>query len=277
MKMDYVVVTKDDYRTLPLTISSIRRQPNVNRILVVQSARGPEGQFMMLDRMKARGDIDEIILEEKGLAFARWLGIQEVETDYFVFVDGDVVLNDDWYLVMREWYAPVTEILIAGRDYLYKPPAAMFATLARNIPHMDYLNKHEFCEREKRRMFTYDTIIKTEYVKDWKPPEGLNAYEDYHMMQHILKKGGVIWRVKNPSLHLHQGSDFKAAAWNAAGARMVGIYKNWKDVTKVFFKTIFGGIKRTFEMNCDWFAINAVRCAFGYMYGYFRYKKFIKK
>jgi hypothetical protein len=160
---------------------------------------------------------------------------------------------------------------------IMKTPAVVFAVLSRNPAHDAYLDKYEFCTEEEHRMFTYDTIISKEYVEDWKPPEGLNAYEDYHMTQHILDKGGRIWRVRNPSLHNHKGSDFKAAAWNAAGARLAGVYKNWKDITKVFFRTILGGIKRTFEMNNDWFATYAFKCAFGYVYGYFRYKKFIRK
>ena len=280
MKMDYVVVTFDD-KLLHLTINSIKRQPNVNRIIVIQAMRGPKGQRRMLQDFKRRGIIDVLKYEKEGLAYARWLGIQEVQTEYFVFVDGDVILDDIWFEVMEFYLNATTEFVDSEIEthqvVIDKPPAVLFAVLARNAVHKAYLLKTEACVEEKYRMFTYDTIIKTEYVADWNPPKDLHAFEDYHMAEHIRGKDGRIWRVINPSLHQHQGSDFKSAAWNAAGARNVGLYKNWRDIARVFFRTIAGGFKRTFEMNNDWFAIYSIKCAFGYLYGYFRYKKYLKK
>jgi hypothetical protein len=276
MKMDYVVVTFND-KLLHLTIDSIRRQPNVNRIIVVQAIRGPKEQQRMLQEMEAEGIIDMLLYESEGLAYARWLAIQKVETEFFVFVDGDVILNDIWFDVMEFYLDVTTSVLVLGKEFIVERPAVIFAVLARNAIHLAYLRKTETCVKEKYRMFTYDTIIKTDFVKDWEPPKDLHAFEDYHMAEHIRNKHGVIWRVNNPSLHLHQGSDFKSAAWNAAGARNVGLYKSWKDIVRVFFRTIAGGIKRTLDMNNDWFAIYATKCAFGYLYGYFRYKKFLEK
>jgi len=57
MKMDYVVVTLFDVY-LNETIASIKKQPNVNRIIVVQAKRGAIMQQRMLQSMLANGVID---------------------------------------------------------------------------------------------------------------------------------------------------------------------------------------------------------------------------
>ena len=113
MKMDYVVVTLFDVY-LNETIASIKKQPNVNRIIVVQAKRGAIMQQRMLQSMLANGVIDVLLYEDEGLAYARWLGIQEVQTEYFVFVDGDVVLDDVWFDVMKFHLDAKTEFVDSG-------------------------------------------------------------------------------------------------------------------------------------------------------------------
>jgi len=281
--MDYFIVTKNDLNTIQDTIASIMKQTNVNRIIIVQSLNGPEEQITMMKNLKELRVVDEVLYEDKGLAYARKLAIDFAETEYFVFIDGDVEISPSWCRIMEHYLAHLSELKVTLADYDGEDnsqliePAVLYAVLSRNPAHDAYIAKQDICVTEKHRMFTYDTIISKKYVEDWVPPKGLHAFEDFHMTQHILAKGGKIWKVRNPGFHNHQGSDFKAAAWNAAGARAVGVLKNKKDVIKLFFRTIGGGIKRTLEMNNDWFATYSIKCAFGYLFGYFRYKRYIKK
>lgn len=262
--MDYVVVTKGDMKTLDVTLRSIRKQINVNRIILVQSINGPTEQFIYLvDVATTEELIDQLIMEDKGLAYARKIGIEAVETRYFVFVDADVVLSDNW--VQKIW------------PYMMKNNA-IFGRLYRNNAHKCYLEKYELLSLPiTSRMFTHNTIIETSFVKDWNPDTEMNAYEDYDLTQHIIKKNGSIRAVPVLGFHDHQGSDFKAALWGGAGARQTGRFKHFRTVLWSAFKIALGGVKRTFKMNNDWFAIYGFKQALGIIIGFVFYKKYLKK
>lgn len=262
-KMDYVIVSKNDIDTIDDTIRSIRMQRNVNRIILVLSIDAPLKQLKYVKHAMENRIIDKLIMEDKGLAYARYLGIQEVQTIHFVFVDADVKLSNVW--IERMW------------PYV-KDNAAIHGRLYRNAAHARYLNDYELLSVPvKTRMFTHNTIIRTRYVLDWEPDPKLNAFEDYALTQHIIEKGGSIYKVPVLGRHQHQGSDFKAAMWAGAGARISGRYTRFRDVVKDSIKLILGGVKRTLKMNNDWFTMYALRQGLGMMWGYIRYEKYRKK
>ncbi len=263
-KMDYLVVTKSDMKTLEATLKSIRKQTNVHRIILVQSINGPTEQFQyIVDTAGMTGLIDRVIMEDKGLAYARKIGIEEAQTKYFVFVDADVVLPDDWiqdmWLYMRENTA------IHGRLY-------------RNDTHRDYLRYNELLSLSVNiRMFTHNTIIKKDAVEKWKPSEEINAFEDYHLTQHIIENGGSIKVVPVLGFHNHQGSDFKAALWAGAGARQTGRFKKLRHIVWSATKMVGGGVKRTLKTRKIWFMSYGIKQGVGLVFGYLLYKRYRHK
>ena len=156
--------------------------------------------------------------------------------------------------------------------------AACFGMLGENTQHLRYMREHEAMVIDiAERMFTHNTIIETEYVLDWEPDPNVNAFEDYTITQHIISKGGEIKRVPVFGYHCHQGSKFKAAVWAGAGGRLTGRYTSIFQVLKTSIKIIYGGLKRTFRTDCNWFTSYAIKQGFGLLWGYYNYKKYLKK
>ena len=271
-KMDYVIVTMNDMLGIFDAIASIERQHNVNRLIVVQSLKGSDEQAEAMIDLKECGSINVLLFEDKGLAYARRMAIDEVETEWFVVVDGDVVLCDDWSKQMEQQLA---ETILLNEP---KKVGAICGPLYRNKVHHEWLKKAPRSIRETDfRLFTYDTIILTDAVRDWEVDESVNSYEDYLLTQHITALGYGCYFVPVFSYHNHQGSDFKAGAWNGAGGRMVGVFTNIWQALYSSLRTFGGGLKLGIEMRSKWFIIYSFRVSCGILYGYIRWKRYIHK
>ena len=268
-KMDYIIVTYNDIDTIMATIESIRKQKNVNRLIVVASERCTDGTLSKLKTMNLfeDSDVDVLLTENIGLAYARRIAIQAVETEWFVFVDGDVVLRDNWsekmYLLMRY--------------YLNFKLGAMHGSLYRNVEQEKDLKMYFKFKTITDRMFTHNTIIRATLVKDWIPDNSVNAYEDYLLTQHIRAKGHRCFNVDVFSFHDHRGSAWKESTWSGAGARVTKRYTSIRAPIKYLVGSIYGGLKRTYRQKKWSFLKISIAKGFGTLWGYLRWKKYIKK
>ena len=177
--MDYVVVTLNDKETIVNTIDSIIEQNNRGKIIVIISDRSSDGTRDLVDAMLRDGKIDIIYPENLGLAFARELAIEVVDTEWFVFVDGDVELTSTWAEEMEKHF-----------NYLQAfNPGMICGYLYRNEEQAKYLYDTAKRKQVTDRVYTHNTIVSTRGAKDWYPPEGINAYEDYLLTQYLLERG----------------------------------------------------------------------------------------
>jgi glycosyltransferase involved in cell wall biosynthesis len=239
----------------------------VNRIIVVMSTKSNDGTKTMVENWHVLGVIDKVIYEDVGLAYARCVGIEEVETDWFVFIDGDVVLHRDWSI------RSMMVMQCFRRDASSAPYIGAFSGyLYRNQAHLKYLQTVGMLEVTER-MYTHNTIVRTEAVRDWKPDIGVNAWEDYLMTQHIRKKGLTCYSIPIFSFHNHQGSVMKAAAWNSAGARYIGKMKKVDAIHII--KKFISSLTNTIKFRSVWFLSYGVKQIIGMVYGFFAWSKFI--
>jgi glycosyltransferase involved in cell wall biosynthesis len=262
--MDYVIVTYNDIDTIDATIKSIKKQENVNRLIVIASLRSSDGTLKFV---QAHEDVDLVGTEDVGLAYARELAIQIVETEWFVFVDGDVVLSDTWIKEMYDNMQYCEQFNLG----------AMFGYLYRNEEQAEDLKVNCKTKVITTRMFTHNTIIRTDAAKDWVPNEQINAYEDYLLTQHIIKKGYVVFNVRVLSFHDHRGSAWKEATWGGAGAKLSGYYKNIFAPLKYMVGSIYGGLTRTIRTRKGSFLKTSVIKGVGTFWGYMRAGKYVKK
>lgn len=94
-RADVVVLTKNSMEpSLSETIASIHANIPVNRLIVVDGG-SKDGTREFLTRQK-----DIVLLDDPdgNRATARQKGIEEVQTDYFAFVDSDMILQRGWYV-----------------------------------------------------------------------------------------------------------------------------------------------------------------------------------
>lgn len=269
MQCDYVMVTKNDINTIDAAIASIRRQSNVHRIIVVVSLASTDGTIEKTMMLYYRGVIDIFITENVGLAHARMLGIQAVTTKWFVFVDADVVLPDDWWWQMNR----CLNVLIRNRS---SPIGAICGHLYRNKAHRLHLLLHSRWRMTDDRLFTHNTIIQSSLVRDWKPDSRVNAWEDHLMTKHLVMKGYECWYVPCFGFHDHRGSVMRAAAWNAAGSRYIGRSGSILSQLPLILDRLMAGLKNTLRQRSLWFISYATRQMVGRIYGHFRWKKFLE-
>ena len=265
--MDYMVLTRNDAATIRLTIASIRNQTNVHRVVVILSASSNDGTASIVNELHGKRMIDKVIIENKGLTYGRCLAIAEAETDYFAFVDADVILSPQW--AERMW------MHIADSD---KCVGAAFGALYRNKAHEAWLRETETVRAIPvgTRMYTHNTIVRNDSAKGWAPKGRYDGYEDYLVTRHIQKSPcGVVLSLPVISEHRHRGSVVRSAVWAGAGARVTGYHPTLRNVLRRAMIRAGVGLKRSLARRELWFFLYAVQQGIGMTWGYVGWKKYL--
>ena len=95
-KVDVVMLTKNSEHLLSKCLESIYRNVPVNRLVVVDAFSTDRTTAILDEFSKQHGNV-KIITDKSSRGEARQRGIQEVETEWFMFVDSDVILCEDWF------------------------------------------------------------------------------------------------------------------------------------------------------------------------------------
>jgi hypothetical protein len=163
--------------------------------------------------------VNKLIVERSApLLEARWRAIQRVETEWFLFLDDDVLLCDGWFEEALKYMRDECVGAIQGREFIYGFGEKWDSALNRfrwSKPDREY--------RLGDRGTCVNTLIRTEAVKDWNPPRlNLNAYEDFLITQHVLKRGYKWLDVRLPSWHRRGWrKHFMAAVRDMRGLKQV--------------------------------------------------------
>jgi len=200
----------------------------------------PIHHFIVVDRFSTDETINTIkkysepivVYSQENLAKARSIGIDLVDTEYFVFLDDDVELPIGWFnrltgFIEHRVGAVHEQIIwfgLVGKHSKFIPARFVkweSATLKRGL--VTDLSREGSL---KARGYTFATIIKTSIVKDWKPSSIICAYEDYLLTRHVLEKG-YIWRIVNNYSTIHYKprnlrEHLRNVRWSIAGARITG-------------------------------------------------------
>ncbi len=175
--VDVVVLTKNSERMLEPCLKSIYRNVPVNRLIVVDGHSTDRTLEIVGKFQDQHGNV--IVAEDCGTrGSARSKGIKLVETDWFMFVDSDVVLCDNWYKKALSFVdndvGAVWGIEI-WNGIQHPLVLKMFLKITRRIFEL--------------RGGTHDLLIRTETVKDIAIPENLHVFEDAFISEWISGKG----------------------------------------------------------------------------------------
>src|SRR5208282_2838673 len=176
--LTFCVCTYNSAKTLERCLSSIRSVAAGSRVLVVD--HHSEDDTVKIARKLGA----EIFSETKGLGFARQLCFDLTNSDYIVFVDGDVeIVRKDFFditiqaLSGKEYGAVVGMAL--GHRFRYGLPASLLVLrkndfLGKVVP--DYIDAREtfFIQRrlENQRLrtfYVYDSMIHRSQFRKFKP------------------------------------------------------------------------------------------------------------
>jgi len=183
--LTFCVCTYNSAKTLDRCLSSIRSVDPGLRVLVVDHQSGDETVKI------AREFGAEIFSETKGLGFARQFCFDHTNSEYIVFVDGDVeIVRKDFFdiaiqTLRRKEYGAVVGMAV-GHRFRYGLPASLLVLrksdfLGKIVP--DYIDAREtfFIQRrlDKRRLrtfYVYDSMIHRSQFRKFKPEwEGANT------------------------------------------------------------------------------------------------------
>jgi glycosyltransferase involved in cell wall biosynthesis len=242
-KIDVIMITKNSlYPCLKESLSSIVRNIPLNHLIVVDSF-STDGTLELLNEYAEKGVEIKIIQRRCGRGKAREIGIREVETEWFAFVDSDVILAENWY------------------QEIAKNIKSQVGAIEGNV------NKQKMSP--SGRAYTNCTLIKTNLVKDIWIPEEMQVLEDQYIRKHIEKSGYVWLKVGNPC-SIHKSTSSRIGAAYEVG-RMSGKYKLlpfWKDFfvcflipvkflkygesPSIYLNKLFGHLKGILERRSLW-------------------------
>jgi len=175
--VDVVVLTKDSERMLEPCLNSVFRNIPVNRLIVIDGHSTDRTLEIVGKFQEKHGNV--VMAEDNGTrGSARSKGIKLVETEWFMFVDSDVVLCDNWYTkALRFVKGDVGAVwgieIWSGINH----PVVLktFLKITRRIFEL--------------RGGTHDLLIRTETVKDIAIPDHLHVFEDAFITEWISRKG----------------------------------------------------------------------------------------
>lgn len=175
-RADVVILTKDSEYVLRDCLDSIYKNIPVARLIVVDS-HSRDSTLKILDECQGNHGNVKIVEEEGSRGKARETGIREVRSDWFVFVDSDVVLCKDWFLQAVRFVAPdvgaVWGVDIPGSATNPLIVGALFRMESRVFD---------------LRGGCHDLLVRTKVVKDIRIPSHLHTMEDAYIRNYILSK-----------------------------------------------------------------------------------------
>ena len=202
MDVDVVIITKNSEHMLSACLKSVYENVPVNRLIVVDGGSTDRTLEIVREFQKKHGNI--LVLQDRGTrATARQKGIDQVKTQWFMFVDSDAVLCKDWFK-KAETHLGENVGAIWGIEVwsTIQNPAIlkMFLWITRKIFDL--------------RGGTHDTLIRTDLVKDMKIPKVLHVFEDAYIKDWITQKGYKLIACYNPyCIHFRP-----ASVWTIQGS-----------------------------------------------------------
>lgn len=201
-KVDVVVLTKNSERLLERCLNSIYKNLPVNHLIIVDGY-STDSTLEIIERFRKKyGNV--ILLMDRGTrGSARMKGIREVRTEWFVFVDSDVVLCNQWYerakRLMKDDVGGIWGIEILS-DLEHSAALKLFLVVTRKIFHL--------------RGGTHDLLVRREAVKDIEIPRDLHVFEDLFIKEWIEGKGYRVIATYDPYCIHYRPSN----AWTLKGS-----------------------------------------------------------
>lgn len=266
-------------------------KPYFNAVLRRISEEIPVHCFIVVDRFSSDGTVAKIlenfpkakvVLSKENLGLARKMGINIVDTQFFVFIDDDVLLLNGFY----DYTKGLMDNRIGAVGCYAHPKGPWLHGLYKHAtrPRLVVSSKDNI---DSQRGFTYATLVRKETCVTWKPDISLAAGEDHEILRHIVRKG-VFWLTsyfvfaEHFAEYLCPGQSYftffrdlwKKTVWNTAGCRSIKLTKlNFIELMIKSLVELWSGIKESvlsrnaFVLLYHW--VNGL----AFFYGYVCWKK----
>jgi len=184
--VDVVILTKNSEHLLRKCIEAVYKHVPVNRLIIVDGYSTDKTLQIVNEFQEKYGNV--VFTQDRGTrGEARQKAIEAIETDWFMFVDSDVILSKDWFVKAEKlikddvgaiWGIEIWSVLLKTRIL------NLFLRLTMKIFH--------------RRGGTHDLLVRRKAVEGIKIPYYLHTYEDAYIRSWIIKKGYKVLGVFDP-------------------------------------------------------------------------------
>jgi glycosyltransferase involved in cell wall biosynthesis len=184
--IDVALLTLNSDRKLRECLDSVYQNVPVNRLIVVDGF-STDRTIPIIEEYNAKyGNV--VIVQEKGTrGSARQTAIELVETEWFMFVDSDVVLSKNWFT--EAWK-------LVGEDVGAVWGIEIWSVLRDSdvLPIFERITIKIF----EKRGGTHDLLVRRKAVEGINIPFELHTYEDGYIKKWIEKSGYKVLGVYAP-------------------------------------------------------------------------------
>jgi glycosyltransferase involved in cell wall biosynthesis len=174
--VDVVILTRNSGKTLGKCLNSVYNNVPINRLTIIDR-HSADNTLKTLNEFNARYGNIRIIDSNGSRGSARQTGIENVTTEWFLFVDSDVVL-------CRDWFKKASEHMCHDVGAIWGVDIPGDIRNALLIKISGWMEKRVF----KIRGGCHDILIRTCTVKDIKIPPDLHTLEDAYIKEWITSK-----------------------------------------------------------------------------------------
>ncbi len=184
--VDVAILTMNSARMLRECLNSVYTNIPVRNLIVVDGFSTDNTVDIVKEFQEKYGNVN--FVQEKGTrGSARQTAIQLVKSDWFVFVDSDVILSKDWFAAAEK---------LVGDDV-----GAVWGIEIWSVLKESKILK--LFERVTLKIFekrggTHDLLVRRTTVEDIQIPFKLHTYEDGYIKDWIGKKGYKVLGVYEP-------------------------------------------------------------------------------
>jgi glycosyltransferase involved in cell wall biosynthesis len=177
--IDVVVLTKNSEHLLDKCLASIYKNVPIKNLIVVDGF-STDGTLKIANKINEEHGNVTVLNVNGSRAKAREKGLRQVRTEWFMFVDSDVILSRDWFRKAEK--SIKTDV------------GAVWGVNVDVIPNVKDKRLLKLQSLIARQCFNlrggmHDTLIRREAVEGIRIPEQLHVYEDAYIINWIKEKG----------------------------------------------------------------------------------------
>ena len=179
MQVDVVLLTKNSEHLLGKCLTSIYQNVPIKNLIVID-AFSNDRTLDIIEKFNQKFGNVLLIQMQGSRAKARTEGIKSVNTEWFMFVDSDVLL-------CKDWFKKAQADLESGVGAVW----GLNVDVLPNVTNKRILKFQSLIARQcfKLRGGTHDTLILKKAVDGIRIPEQLHAYEDAYIVRWIEERG----------------------------------------------------------------------------------------
>jgi glycosyltransferase involved in cell wall biosynthesis len=177
MEIDVIVLTKNSERLLTECLASIYENVPVNKLIVVDGYSTDSTLEIVKEVQERYGNV--VLIQDKGTrGSARQKAISKVETDWFIFVDSDVILCSGWF-------AKAEKLMKGNLGAIWGMEIWSVLKDSRILKLFERVTMKIF----EKRGGTHDLLVRRKAIEGIRIPFHLHTYEDSYIKSWICKKG----------------------------------------------------------------------------------------